>query len=156
LSKLKQGKNINYVLITALIVVWGSIMYQFFFKNSNDENLSEMTYEAIQDNEPFQRTKKKYTLLLKYADPFKGQSTTVDRSNKVPVKKIQKVVRWPRITYKGSVKNHSTLEAIALLTINKKSLLIKEGEVKSGYLVKAVYNDSVRLIFEGQEKTFYR
>lgn len=163
LNKSVSNKKLNYALLALVAILWGGIMYKFFFKNTAEvsSNLNPLIESPKETAEALQ--KETYDLLLNYPDPFDVKRVESKPKKKAvlakkPVKQtIQpKYIQWPILNYYGMAKNKETNEKIAIISINGQSVLLSEKSSKKDVMMNAIYNDSVVVVFTGVKKTIVK
>ena len=105
-----------------------------------------------------------FKLKLNYKDPFlKGviyKSSAILQNgitqNITPVVKQVKntttVIAWPKLIYKGTIKNKNSNKLIAILEINGNEALLKEGDEYMQVDLLKIYSDSAFVGFEKEKK----
>ncbi len=160
---IKNNKKTLYVLIPAVLMVWGLIGYRLVGALGEEElNVPEqiLAPRIVKVD----RDTNRYVLNLDYPNPFKAEQRnktvktskpgTVNKSkakvNKVTVRKAP--VRWPSIIYQGEISREG--QALCLLSINSKIQFVEPGEEINGLKLLAAYPDSVYLEFQKEKKYF--
>jgi hypothetical protein len=152
-----KNRKMLYILVPAVILIWGAVAYSIF----NHMHSSDSNFE--QQNAPvsFKTTDTdsiKYQLLANYRDPFNagirntkydeiGEQEKMSRSQN-----IGQPVAWPQIEYQGLISHNK--KWVALIKINNSNLLMKEGDEKMDIKLIKMYNDSVLLKFQKNNKVF--
>ena len=157
-----KNKKAIYILIPLNIFIWCYLGYSIYSGLKEDDlpeisnNRSTIKLDELKDSVA-------YKLSLNYKDPFlrEGEKSRVYSSNgsginnnhsnatpktipvKVPIVAVVKPVT--DIKYLGLVKNNTTGNSTALLTINGKSYLVKKGDVLEGISIKNISNESIEL-----------
>lgn len=162
-----------YVLVPAVILIWGLIGYKFYIGVSREE--ATINYvkspKSIQDND---KKTDSFTLGLNYPDPFlyhpinppqrkdyffpnaPSYSSSVRETapiSAVPVKVVPPPVNWPVIEYLGIIENKRKGTRIAMLRIGSKDIMLKEKQMGSGIRVEKIFRDSITLYFQNEKKT---
>ncbi|MFW5852299.1 MAG: hypothetical protein ACOCWB_08750 [Bacteroidota bacterium] len=163
-----KKKNVTYLLLVIVIVVWGIILYKIYEYISTDSDKSSPM--AI-DTTSFQETTiptDTFSLSLDYQDPFlkkqlnyrtkpsltkKHSHTPKKTQPKITKQTIQKTI-WPHITYDGMIRSDET--NLALLQINNQSYIIALGEEEKNIHVKQLFQDSILLLYKDEEKYFFK
>lgn len=144
----KQQKT--YLLLAAVIGIWGAIAFQFF-KTLNPED-SQQKITVREKFVPKKTATVHFHTVKKLArDPFLG---TIKVTKKAIKKKVEpkKVVRFPKIVYNGIVKGNGNQSYI--ITINGQQQVFQLKEIFKGVqLIKANHKEAV-VKFEGTLKTF--
>lgn len=163
LNKSVSNKKLNYALLALVVILWGGIMYKFFFKNTAEvsSNLNPLVESPKETTVVLK--KETYDLLLNYPDPFDVKRAE-NKPKKKPVlakktlkQRIQpKYIQWPTLNYYGMAKNKETNEKIAIIGINGQSVLLSEKSSKKDVMIDVIYNDSVVVVFAGVKKTIVK
>ncbi len=161
-----EKQTTKYLLAIAVIAIWGLLGYRiykkvypdndFFIPTTNDFVLEKNT--AIDS----------FQLLVNYRDPFLGnkikqrqQPISTERQVNVgkPTKNFNltkpKKATFPKLSYKGSIYLDSGRK-VALISFNKHMVNLGLGESFEEITLLAIQEDSIRLGFKGQEKTFFK
>lgn len=158
-----KNKKLTYVLLILVLAIWGSILHQLFL-SENDVDFKEHEVVAI-DVETIDKKDEIVSLNLNYRDPFlerksKPKQKTVNISklkNTTPKKTAQtQNIQWPLVEYSGSITNKSADNKMALIKINGKEHLLKEGDSKEGIQIGHIFNDSITLAYMNTAKTIYK
>jgi len=158
-----KNKVITYILLVIVIGIWGRIIYSGFFLGPEEEEPNVSHYEPVQLDEE-NNAIEKVELIANYRDPFLGKGTKHSkgpitrplRSNKQNNKKeapsIDKPISWPSINYYGLMKNVNSSDKIAIINIEKKQVLWREGEQYEDLSVLKIYKDSILLSLADENK----
>ena len=158
-----KNKKAIYILIPLNIFIWCYLGYSIYSGLKEDDlpeisnNRSTIKLDELKDSVA-------YKLSLNYKDPFlrEGEKSKVYSSNgsgntntnynpspkNIPVKtpSVTAIVKpQNEIKYLGLVKNNTTGNSTALLSINGKSYLVKKGDLVDGINVKNISNESIEL-----------
>ena len=151
------------VLVPLVILIWGYAIYALIGVSGGDkvETSSKFLIEMPDD---LKLSADSFVLVLNYKDPFlkginyrssfvsqneiKQQASSITK----PIKKIASSIVWPKLIYKGTIKNKNSNKLIAVLEINGNEALLKEGEEYQSVTLLAVLNDSIYLAFEKEKK----
>lgn len=171
---MKNNKYAPYVLGPILLIVWGLVFYKIYQAvYGGGEVLNVPSFNTIPILEE-QADEEGYVLLADYKDPFLGKHlkntssnvvssrprkrTVVAVPNQTPKAVVQPVIKktskaFPTILYQGF--QVMDTDTIALLKINQRFYpAARRGEVLQGIELKAIFKDSIQLLYDGQNKTF--
>lgn len=160
-----KDKAIKIFLGIAIIVIWGTIINRIMNGNGDDGII--VPPKSVVN---IQKTGiDKFDLLLDYADPFLSNMvvTTTSTDNTMDSSlfilppttlntKPKKIVRFPVVQYQGMSKNNNRSEAVALVKIDRKTHLMRIGDTQNEIMIMNIYRDSIRVMKEGQFKTYER
>ncbi|WP_452602783.1 hypothetical protein [Pontimicrobium sp. MEBiC06410] len=156
-------KYLNGILIIFLIVIWGSVVYKYFVKESivlqeNTINISNSTID-------YAIAKDTFTLKLTSRDPFKASKRRIVKNNKqtstytiaVNKNKSAKKLIWPNIEYYGFVKSTQNETKMVLVKINGKLYRKREKEtIDDGLKIIKAQSNSIVIAFNKENKTIMR
>lgn len=150
-----KSKKTLYILIPAVIIIWGLIMWKVFDFTSESKVNTLPTYQKASIDTIMNTP---YSLSLNYHDPFLkltsiSKTTTSKKNNNIREVIIDRVVKSiipPKLNYYGLIQCGST--NTALLEINNQKLLLKQNEAFNEVKIIKFNNDSIWLSY--QEKTF--
>jgi len=157
------------VLLPAVLIVWGLVAWRIYDGlNPEEENFqanfssgSQTYFEAATDT---------FQLMANYSDPFldrslikfgskrpatgsTGQPQNQQKRPKPQQKPItQRKMQWPEVVYKGFIKNHGSGDQQAVLSVNNRENIMRQGDVFQSVELLAISKDSVEVRFGGEEK----
>lgn len=173
-----KNKKVIYLLLLLTLAIWGGIFYRIYQSLGGGEEeytvISPMEF-AMDSN--FQIQSDTFALSLDYSDPFlhgirkieatkpivpkpkaRPQTRQIIRQappKPVTPKKKPKVMRWPKIAYKGMVSNEKSGKKLVLVDIDKTDHILAVGDTISKVKVLQIWRDSLQLQLQGERKTFY-
>ena len=153
----------TYLLICAVAMVWGIIVYRIFFNEAaDDEQHSFATAKAV--HEPYDKYVVKndtFHLVLNYRDPFLGKTVTVAKEVNAGVpqqviaaipKPVPPPLNWETIHYSGYITNPVTKKMVAILSVNGIERMTAEGESFQGVKLLKNKKDSILVSWMGKQK----
>ena len=159
-----KNKKLQYVLIPAVILIWGAIGYSVFNHLKQDPEMEQLPYLPAYTDGKNVPDEENYTLLNNYRDPFRRYSPvkktkTVEKKEKQPVRRNapnrpQQRIYWPGIVYNGVIVNDE--RELALLQIAGSSVIMTTGETHAEIKLIKLYTDSVRLEYKGEQNTYVK
>ena len=152
-----KNKKVTYILIPAVALVWGLIIYKvFYYVKAEPDFSSNVQIMPVKAKKiEFADT---FSLINDYPDPFLdtrygGYLSENSSGQKKVRQKIEKVEQnWPEISLGGIIVNNKTNKQNICISINRKNLLLTVGEEKEAIRLVKIYNDSVLVEFCGEEK----
>ncbi len=161
-----KNKNITYLLLAVVGLVWGTIFYKF---------IAGLTVENVQtENIIPKRTRYResilsdsFALFANYRDPFLGKSAFSSNENYTPIRTIfrPKVVKkaeviptkapidWSFIKYFGIIKNKNSGKEVALVSIHGKEYMASTNAVLESLSIISFSKDSLNVLYQGEKKT---
>ncbi|PBQ34752.1 hypothetical protein CNR22_24245 [Sphingobacteriaceae bacterium] len=153
-----KNKKAVYILIPINILVWGFFGYRIYSAFSEtDLAVSDSTLPSVKSITT--RDSVTYKLKMDYQDPFlkdvkKEAQLTIQgsyvssepRQQKAPAPKPAPIVvpkQLPDIKYLGLIKNTTSGQSTALVSVNGQSKLIKQNEAMDGIVFKSFNKDSL-------------
>ncbi|MFY7669777.1 hypothetical protein ACOSP6_01680 [Tenacibaculum sp. MEBiC06402] len=145
----KQRKT--YILLAAVIIIWSIVGFQIFgYLNSGEEELTEVNYKKFTPKQG--KEKELYTVATHGRDPFLGRYNQPKKKIVRTVKKEKEPIIFPRIQYKGFIKNKN--KKLFILTINGAQKILQIGQVFNDVRVVSGNNREVTLKYKGEVKSF--
>ena len=153
-------KNINRILIVAVALIWGVLIYKFvnsmFAPNTieGDAIASQKTLDIPQI------TKDTFNLKTYKRDPFLGTLNSrpkVSKRNNA-IKKVDKKEapinqKWPKIEYLGFVKEEKSNDPLLLVKIDNRLYRKKaNGEFIEGLTIITFYKDSLQVDYNNEKR----
>lgn len=164
-----KNKGVTYLLLAAVCLIWGIVIYRLISGMSDDE-----TNNFAQPNEKFvdlDSVSETYSLIASYRDPFLGKSF-VSNANTAP-RKIVNVVKntlpipviipksviyidWSFIQYQGLISNKGKAKLIGLIKIKGEDHMVSVNSTINDVKITFLSKDSVGVIFQGQNRMIGR
>ncbi|OFY88368.1 MAG: hypothetical protein A3K10_11885 [Bacteroidetes bacterium RIFCSPLOWO2_12_FULL_31_6] len=159
---MKNNKAITYILILAVVAVWGWVIYNIIKKqgpidNTNlafDNNLKTDSSNAQLDT---------FSLFADYRDPFVIKYVSMNlaqdlnlEEEKIKEIKVKPIIEWPSIKYGGTVKNNHSERKLALINIAEQNHLLGIGDTAQEVKVYGIYPDSLILLYKNDKKTIVK
>ncbi|HEX9981227.1 MAG TPA: hypothetical protein VGB50_11750 [Flavobacterium sp.] len=155
-------KKVNVLLILVVTTLWGFVGYRYlnrYFQPVDVVNntLPEQSVGQVQD---FQ--KDTFEMKPIPRDPFLNASVAPvikeHRSIKARQVLVQKIVRpkaaFPQINYFGYLKSGDKSKELVILKVNNNMIKMRLGEVVDGLRAVKISKDSIRLAFNGEQRSF--
>lgn len=161
-----KNKNITYLLLAVVGLVWGTIIYRFITTLSQENApIENISYQKIKT--PQSLVPDSFILFANYRDPFLGrQFATVNTYNPQtirvkPIKNIKKpevlpvksIIDWSFIRFSGIIKNKNTGKEVALISINGKEQMAGLNSVLENVTILSFSKDSLHVFYQGEKKT---
>jgi hypothetical protein len=155
-----KSKKSTYILIPMVIIVWGILFWKIFVgTGSNKTSIIRKKQLPVLSNI-------KDTVVVpppkcNYPDPFLkplGQSlkSSVPEKEEEDVNKVlNRVVRWPRIEFLGTVKSRKSHSPLGVMKIGNDEYLVREGNEQMNIKVFYISVDSIGLELQ-RDKRFFR
>ncbi|MFL3662971.1 MAG: hypothetical protein ACJ04Q_03145 [Flavobacteriales bacterium] len=157
---MQQKKKTIYILMPIVILVWGFVFYQlygYFFSTPSYANTEEKTIINIDEIK-----KDTFSIVANYRDPFLSQKkiqtvnhTVASKTNRPTTKKNTPltVLKWPSIQYKGMIKNNNSERRVAIVNIDGKERIVKEGTTLNELKVVKIEKETITVSFQDEQKT---
>jgi hypothetical protein len=160
----KSDKRLLYVLVPAVLAVWGIIGWQIFV------GLGPQKLTRFKQKPAPQATvdKASRSLSLNYPDPFgrlhagvqRPKPTTPQHGNSPATAKAKPAAEkpketakpWPPLRYLGQVKNLTTRKTSAILQLNGSTETVATGSSWQEITVLQCTNDSVQVRFAKEKR----
>jgi hypothetical protein len=149
---MKNKKSI-YILLPVVLLVWGGVLYQFFSFTTGDEVLENTSTDL--NIKPFKlKERNAFSINVNYRDPFLGKMYQevhkVKNISKIRKEsKLEEVIVWPSIIYKGIVSDTKEKNRLFILKIAGHDFFMKKGDVENGILLKDGDKESVYVKYKG-------
>jgi len=152
--------NINRILIVAVALIWGILIYKFIntMVVSKTPAIDTVAYQQTID---VPQVKKDTFSLKSYSrDPFLGTLNTRPKALKSSsvAKKTPKVQaptnqKWPKIEYLGFVKEEKANDPLLLIKIDNRLYRKKANEqFIDGLTIVSFYKDSLQVSFNNEKR----
>lgn len=157
---MQQKKKTIYILMPIVILVWGFVFYQlygYFFSTPSYANTEVKTVINIDEIK-----KDTFSIVADYRDPFLSQKrvqtvnhrvVTKTNGSKTKKKTPPTVLKWPSIQYKGMIKNNNSEKRVAIVNIDGKERIVKEGTTLNELKVVKIEKETITVSFQDEKKT---
>ena len=159
-----KNKKLTYLLICAVAVVWGIVVYKFVFNDTGDDYALK-SFPVKKVDEPYDQYAAKpdtFKLALNYRDPFgeHGQAVVVQElpvsagqpTNFIPTPMPPPPIDWSFIRYSGYVTSPATKKLVSIMVVNGQERMVAEGEVFGGVKLLKNKKDSILVSWQGKQK----
>jgi len=160
-----KNKKLTYILLPLVGVIWGFFFYTLF---SNKSTVQSAPVDPITDSIEIADSISFKSLDLDYSDPFLkrkivavGQKILGENKSFIPSSKqisgqfnkpkVTATTIWPRVEYGGTINQNK-----GLIRINNDLVLLKKGETQGDVKLISLYQDSIRLQYKKELKTFLK
>lgn len=160
-----KNKKLLYVLIPAVLLLWGVIIYKIFnvVNGSKSEEVYKSSFIENSDDENLIDT---FSIHPNYRDPFLGKivKKSSPSENKVPNINPNPIAQkkatptstvWPTLVYSGLIKNQKSNKTLALVQINGQAHIMKIADIEAEVELTKIFRDSIEVKFQ-KEKRFVR
>lgn len=158
---MQQKKKIIYILMPIVILVWGFVFYQlygYFFSTPSYVKAEEKAIINIDEIK-----KDTFSIVADYRDPFLTKKIIPTANHQVAIKtngasQTKKntpptVFKWPSIQYKGMIKNNNSERRVAIVTVDGKEHIVKEGTTLNELKVVKIEKETITVSFQDEQKT---
>lgn len=157
-------------MLPIVLFVWGVVFYQVYVYFLSPPIYATKSVEKVINIDEIKIDT--FSIVANYRDPFLGKipkqrsfnnnsqisnngaSNTPKRKGSVTVKKTTE--KWPVITYNGMIKNNSSNSKVAIITINGKEHLVKEGLDIKGLKISKIGKAAIKVRFQKENKTIVK
>lgn len=159
-----KSKTTLWILIPAVLSIWGAIGWQVYAAMKGDEDNAAPKVFSTETGENKQIVPDTFSLLLDYPDPFAVQSAkpkvNVKSQSQITQPKtaapVPEQTQWPNIVYSGLVKQPSSGKMLGFLSVNGVSYFVKEGDEVGGVRVERLNQQLVSLRMGKQMKDYVK
>lgn len=151
---MKSKRNI-YILLSAVIVLWGFIAYRVFASMNppKDNNNSIVKIEKFQ---PKKRTAKEtYNIQVNYRDPFLGTMVKPKKKKRYIPKQKKEIVVLPTMEYKGVFSSSLKKNTVYLIIINGKQEMFKINEIHQEVKLLQGNKEKITIKYKTEKQTIF-
>jgi hypothetical protein len=143
-------KNRTYILIIAVVAVWGTIGFKIY-SNLNPSMPKAKAVGEIQFKRIEKKASEKIEIQPNYRDPFLGKLYK-EKKRTVKTKKIvhKDPVQFPPINFIGLIEGKSVSY---IIQINNQQEIFKLGQTFQGVTLKSAKSKEVTVKYKGKSKT---
>ena len=158
-----QKKKVNKVLIIAVALIWGVVLYKFaapYFTTTDTVITADV---LVKPPQTFLRKKDTFSLVIPERDPFLGKiskqnkrPTTITTPKPKRTPKPTSVIpqNWPKIQYLGFVKSKTSTSRLGLVRVNGILKRIRKGDRVKNITIKKIEEDLISIQFQKETKDF--
>lgn len=152
-----KSKRNTYLLFAAVLGIWGIIAYRFLSYAAPDEVAA--AHVAFAATPVPLHEKEDVPLDVRYRDPFLGKfyntpavapKTTGRATRKPKAKPLLEPFIWPSVQYKGIVSDLNDKRKVFMISINGKTVLVKEKATEQGVTLISGDRKSINVSYKGQ------
>lgn len=149
-----QKKKLNKILIVAVALIWGVVIYKFAAPYFLSEDVVITADALVGKPQILLRKKDTFKLSIPDRDPFLGKSLKVRKKtvavSSVPKKKVSRPKvnisnNWPRVEYLGYIKSKQSISRLGLLRLDGVLKRVRRGAEVKGIRVKDISEDKISL-----------
>lgn len=151
-------KAVTALLLLVVAAIWGGVLFKVSGRGE-EANVQQTTLAAPVAPAAEAVDTLSASALGNYRDPFLGampakrSTVPVSSTQRPPAKRAFEVAKsWPKVSYRGAMRNHGRERGVALLSIDGKDAMVPLGGEEKGVTVKAIYADSVLLVANGEQR----
>lgn len=147
-------KNI-YILIPAVLLVWGIIGYRIFSGIAPSQKKTEeiAILSSFQPKEAM--IKEVFELKLDYRDPFLGTLSIREKKIIKPKPRVKDSIVFPDIHYKGIFSSSNKSNTIFLVMIDGYQEMFKKHETHQQVKLLKGDKKKITIKYKTEKKTFY-
>ncbi len=158
-----KNKNLIYVLMPLVILIWGLIIYKII-AGMNDDKPSNSVYKPLVTEDSKELTDT-FSLYANYNDPFLSGTVRLSRnvvetemlSNRRSLSNVNNTPPKPDLQYFGIISNAKNKYKVGLIKIQGVDYLLKEGDFSVNKLkVYKLFKDSVIVMQQNYKHTIHR
>ncbi|WP_299311231.1 hypothetical protein [uncultured Aquimarina sp.] len=157
-----QKKKINKILIIAVALIWGVVIYKFAAPYFLTNDVVVTADALVSPPKIFLRKKDTFNLNIPNRDPFLGKTLNKRNASVFIPSRPQKKSRsktvasksWPRIEYLGFIKSKESSSRLGLLRVNGVLKRVRSGADMQGVKVKTISEDKITLQFQKDVRDF--
>lgn len=155
----KKNKKTQWILLLAVILVWGAVISQFFNFRSGTDAFAASVENTLPPLKESNEELKQIIISNNYRDPFMSWSAVNTRprlksASSTPSPKPVSKTNWPKIIYQGYLKRPEG--QFVRLSIDRKMQTWKLGQGENGFSLQAVTPDSITISLGREKQVFYR
>lgn len=152
-----KSKRNTYLLLAAVLGIWGIIAYRFLSYAAPDEVANSRVAFAATPVPSYK--KEDVPLDVRYRDPFLSKfyntpaiASGTKGSAIYKPKPLPEPITWPSLKYKGIVSDRNEKRKVFMISINGVTLLLKEKTTEQGVTLISGDRKSVYVSYRGQKQ----
>ncbi|WP_412560651.1 hypothetical protein [Winogradskyella sp. MIT101101] len=151
-----KNKAKTYLLLAAVLGVWGTIAYKIVNGLSPEEpEIAEQNFD-VAFNPKQQNALDTFSIKDVDRDPFLGTLSTRKQTSGKKVKSIkeqQKPLPQLNITYGGLIQNQNSKSKVFVVNINNQQYLLKPGQTVNNVKLISGDKQSIIIRYDGKNQT---
>jgi len=149
-------KTKTYILLTAVIAVWGTFAYKIIDGVSPNKDKQPLLAKLKTFNPNIKSEIDTFSITPLEKDPFLGKLTRKKTFKKTLKKRNTLDSITNNISYSGMVKKQASIQKIFVVNINNQQHLLKEGQTINN--VKLIFGNSKKVVIlnNGKRQTILK
>lgn len=152
-------KTKTYILLAAVLGVWGTIAYKIVNGLSPEDTKQTAQTFDVSFQPKTKVTVDTFSIQNVERDPFLGTLSTSKTNNKPKTTKNSNQIvtkNQPKITYAGLVKKQTTADKVFVVNINNQQYLLKQGQSADSVKLLRGNTKEITIRYNNQTKTITR
>ena len=161
-----KSKGFTYLLFIVVAIVWYNVFFRIKSNLMGEDVILPPNVAQLVNLKAHVRDT--FVLHANYRDPFEGigeKSTDLLNPNMpiIPVQpvyvapKIKPVHQWPKVKYYGIMKKGNSKMPLCVFSFDDVLMHLRQGDsFYDGYVVRAIYRDSLVIQNKSLKKTFMK
>jgi hypothetical protein len=145
-----KNRKLLFFLISAVVIIWGVIIYKVFSWMGDDSLEKSAPVEVVNKNISTS-VKDTFSLLLNYPDPF-GFHPVISREMNHSAGKAITSKKWPSISFYGTISTGNKKTTLASLRVNGNEVIMKQGDTCCGMRLVTVKKEGIVVRYHGEER----
>ncbi|HEY4205250.1 MAG TPA: hypothetical protein VGM31_00495 [Puia sp.] len=158
---MNKSKYLKYVLIVAVVGVWGAILYRIVRGLGSSSPLTQAApIHLASELRPASDT---FRLNADYPDPFLPQPDSLEKDTVLRPSQLPMPVSQPSISnvpleepvgnivqFNGVMGGPRNKRRVAIVTVHGKELMVREGEKIEGINIRRIRKNGIDILYKGK------
>ena len=164
-----KNKKLQFILIPAVLAIWGLIGWKIVNRGADDE-LPDMEVSIPERGSQYQVQVDTFSLHAGYSDPFLDRSLLKKRSSSnIPVEQLggrrtppkqppkqskptATPIIWPEVACLGRYKNKASTEQMVIVKVAGRERPMRQGDILMDMELLSIQSDSIVLKYKEETK----
>jgi hypothetical protein len=147
-------KKINtYILVLAVLLVWGVVIYKFFSSTTVLENNRSAGFTNKEVKKIVEDSIQNFEIKTNYRDPFLGVIRVRSKPRKKKEIIVKKTVRFPKIQYSGIIS--AGAKTTYIIKINNAQYFYKLSDTNKEVRLLSGDKEKIEVQYKDEAKTYF-
>ena len=148
-----KNKTKTYVLLVAVIAIWGIIGFKIM-STLNPDVPKVSQQDTVFFTPKTEMEEEVFSIQSFDRDPFLG-SLNIQKKPEVVLKtkQIKEPLVWPLVIFQGTISKQENKEKTCVISINGQQYIMKAGHSRDGVKLLNVKSSEITVSYKGQKKT---
>jgi hypothetical protein len=156
-----KNKKFTYLLLGCVVLLWGLVFFKVYAAmNEEETDMVQMKPQKRAYLNLVNHENDTINIIMNYRNPFLESNMapiiepvkTILPMHQIATVGKKQVVNWIDIIYKGYINNQVAKQRIAIVFINGKETMLREGQTTNALKLLKFAGDSIKVSYQNETK----